>query len=77
MIYRIALCLAVAFSVGLPGRETRAFNPPVDSTGPITARIEGPSIVTSVETPVPLKIRVENSSEGVVEGTVSPRVADR
>ena len=54
----------------------RAFNPPVDTAGPLTVRIEGPEEVTQVETPVAVRVVVENKGSEAVKGTVELTLID-
>jgi len=53
------------------------YNPPVDSVGPLEVRIEGPSELQRLETPVPIRVVLENRSAGTVRGTVELKVIDR
>ena len=70
------LNLALSF-VLTRGRPRRAFNPPVDSAGPLTVRIEGPQVVRETETPLPVRIVLENRGDRPIEGTLELRVIDR
>ena len=48
----------------------RAYEPPVDSAGPLTARIEGPEQVTETGVPVDVGVVLENGADRRLEGTV-------
>jgi len=61
----------------LPSRFASAYNPPVDTAGPLTVKIEGPQTVTATETPLPVKVLVENRGERPVQGTIKMDVIDR
>jgi hypothetical protein len=73
---RAFLYLAVAV-LCLPTNFARAYNPPVDASGPITARIEGPQLVTQTETPLPVRVIVENKGDKPLEGAMQVAVIDR
>ena len=45
-----------------------AFNPPEDQVGPIKLRIEAPAKVTACNTPVPVRVTVENHESTPIEG---------
>ena len=47
-----------------------AFEPPVDSAGPLTVRIEGPETVDQVETPQPVRVLLQNKGPTRVAGQV-------
>ena len=54
-----------------------AYNPPVDTAGPLTVRIEGPEEVTQTGVPLPVRVVVENRQDERIEGTLEIRVIDR
>src|SRR5690242_1356413 len=64
-----------------------AYNPPVDTAGPLTVRIETPALgsygagglaeFTRADTPVTVPVTVENGSTKPLEGTVRMAVTDR
>jgi len=53
-----------------------AFNPPVDTAGPLTVRIEGPDVLHEMETAVPVRVVFENKSDRPIDGTVELRGID-
>ncbi len=61
---------AVTASLAGPGRAAWAFNPPVDSAGPLTVRIDGPTEVTQAGSSVPVQVLIENAADEEVRGTV-------
>jgi hypothetical protein len=67
----LGLALAVAPS------PARAYSPPVDQAGPLVVRIDGPGEVTRIDTPVPVRVRIENRGDTPVQGTVELTVIDR
>ncbi len=72
--YRIiSLCLVL---FAWPTATGLAYNPPVDTAGPLTVRIEGPAEVDKTGTPVEVCVVVENQGEAAVEGTVRLGVID-
>ena len=58
-----AALLAVCFSIP----PAHGYNPPVDTAGPLTVRIEGPEEVTAVDTPVPIRVVLENRGDEPIE----------
>lgn len=54
----------------------QAFNPPVDVAGPLTVRIEGPEIVRETETPLPVRVVLENKGDQPIEGSLELKVID-
>jgi hypothetical protein len=69
--------LLVSFAAAASVARVWAYNPPVDSAGPLTVRIAGPATVTETETPVPVQVLVENRSEQPVDGRLRLQVIDR
>lgn len=69
-----ALLLLLVFC--LPGSRAPAFDPPVDRVGPLTVRVEGPDVVTQTESPLPVRVVIENQGPKPVEGTVQVRLVD-
>ena len=47
-----------------------AFHPPVDTAGPLTAKIEGPAKITQTTNPEPFSVVLENSADAAIQGTV-------
>ncbi|HOW18745.1 MAG TPA: hypothetical protein PLC79_06875, partial [Phycisphaerae bacterium] len=58
-------------------QEASAFDPPVDTAGPLTVRIDAPPDVMRVEEPVPVRVVIENAGDAAVKGSVRLRVIDR
>ena len=58
----VLLSLAVSLLV--------AFHPPVDTAGPLTAKIEGPAKITQTTKPEPFSVVLENSADAAIQGTV-------
>jgi hypothetical protein len=54
-----------------------AWNPPTDTAGPLTVRLEGPAEVTRVDVPHPVRVQLENRGETLLRGTVRLAVIDR
>lgn len=53
-----------------------AFEPPVATAGPLTVRIEGPKEVTQLETPVAVRVVLENKGTSDLKGTVELKLID-
>jgi hypothetical protein len=68
---------AVAIVVGVMTPPATAYNPPVDTAGPLVVRIEGPEQVTRCDVPLPVEVTVENQSASRIEGTVELGLIDR
>jgi hypothetical protein len=66
-----AVLLGQSFAAAL------AYSPPVDTVGPLTVRIEGPETVGETETPLPVRVVLENKAERPIEGTLQLGVIDR
>lgn len=64
---RVTLHLVFVGAAALPAR---GFDPPVDKVGPLTLRLDGPSELTQVDKPVPMKVVVENSGAAALNGTL-------
>ena len=64
------LVAAVVALAAVAASEALAFNAPEDASGPVTASIEGPAVVTTTGEPVAYTVRVENSGRRTVEGAV-------
>lgn len=64
----LALAVAVLLMVSLMP-SAHAFDPPVETVGPLTARIEGPNEVAQVGQPFPVKVWLENRGEKALQGT--------
>lgn len=54
-----------------------AYTPPVDTTGPLTVRIEGPELVTQVQTPTAIRVVLQSNAGAILQGTVRLQLADR
>jgi len=57
-------------------QEAWAFDPPVDTAGPLTVRIDGPAEVSRVEEPLPVRVVIENAGDAAVKGSVRVSVID-
>ena len=64
----IALCVAADFAL--------AYNPPVDTAGSLTVRIEGPGEVTETGTFYPVRVVIENGGDKPIEGRLRVEVID-
>lgn len=53
-----------------------AYNPPIDTAGPLTARIEGPQEVTQLDTPLPVRVVLENKGDVSIRGTIELKLID-
>ena len=60
----------------LLGSQALAYNPPVDTAGPLSVRIEGPEVVTRTEEPLPVRVVIENKGANPIQGTVEVRLVD-
>jgi len=47
-----------------------AFNPPVDTAGPLRVRVEGPDEVTRADTPLKVRVTADNRGDRKIDGTV-------
>jgi len=56
--------------------ETHAYNPPLDVAGPLSVRIEGPEVVTETDTPLTVRVILENRGRRSIEGTVEIQLVD-
>ncbi|MFA0750479.1 MAG: hypothetical protein SLRJCFUN_000882, partial [Candidatus Fervidibacter sp.] len=54
-----------------------AFDPPIAKVGDFTMRIDAPQIVTQLETPIPVRIHLENAGNQTLRGKVRLQVIDR
>ena len=70
---RISLCLLTL----LWATTALGFNPPVDRKGPLTVRIEGPSVVSETEIPSDVRVLLENSSDQNLTGSLRLAGVDR
>ncbi len=68
--------LAAVIGVCLSATPAAAYNPPVDTAGPLTVRIEGPEEVTEAEAPLPVRVVLENRGDEAIEGTIELAVID-
>lgn len=77
--YRSAALIAagVVTLLGYVCPHAAAFDPPEDTAGPLHVRIEGPSQVTQTDTPVPIKVLLENRGGSTLKGTVRISVIDQ
>ncbi len=63
--------------VALAAKPAAGFDPPVDTAGPLRAQIDAPQEITEVDTPVPVRVVLENQGDEPIEGTVRLGVIDR
>jgi len=56
--------------------QAAAFDPPIDTAGPITARIDGPSEVATIEKPFSVSVVLENKGEQEIKGDVEIGLID-
>ena len=63
-IRKMIVLLSVAVSLLV------AFHPPVDTAGPLTAKIEGPAKITQATNPEQFSVVLENSADAAIQGTV-------
>ena len=54
-----------------------AYDPPTDTAGPLSVRIDGPKMVTATDKPLPVRVLIENKSDRAVEGSVQLQLIDR
>ncbi|MBL7649327.1 MAG: hypothetical protein JNK74_24380 [Candidatus Hydrogenedentes bacterium] len=67
--------LVLLISLLLP-QAAFCFSPPVDTRGPLTARIEGPDAISETGVSVPVKLILSNSGTEPVQGTARCTVID-
>ena len=76
--FALGSTVAVAVAVlGLCASSAHAYNPPVDTAGPLSVRIEGPGEVTETDVPLPVRVVLENKGTAAIEGTVELGLVDR
>ena len=73
----LLLILAAPLALGLSAARVQAYDPPVDTAGPLAVRIEGPEEVTEIEVPLPVRVVIRNRGEKPVQGTLELGVIDR
>jgi hypothetical protein len=66
---RVLVWLAVAAHLA-------AYNPPVDTAGPLTASIAGPDTVLQTGVAVPISVKLDNAGPAALNGIVRLRVVD-
>ena len=71
------LILAAPVGLYVLAAPLYAFNPPVDTGGPLTVRIEGPEEVTEADVSLPVRVVVENKGDQRIKGTLELAVIDR
>jgi hypothetical protein len=76
-VFLLRFVVLQAVLLGHMSLSALAYNPPVDTAGPLTVRIEGPETATEVETALPIRVVVENKSDSRIEGTLQLGVIDR
>ncbi|NIA12447.1 MAG: hypothetical protein GWP08_00095 [Nitrospiraceae bacterium] len=65
--------LAIAAAAAFPAA---AFDPPEDTAGPLTARLEVSDKITAIDTPVPVAVILRNNGDSPLEVTLGLRVID-
>jgi hypothetical protein len=75
LLHRVVFALTLGLC--LPATRAYAYNPPVDTAGPLTVRIDGPEEVTQAGVPLPVRVVAENKGDERVEGTLELGVIDR
>jgi hypothetical protein len=68
--------LALAMFSLLAPHAAFAFDPPEDTAGPLTVRIEGPSVVEKAGEAVPLRVVFVNGSNEPIEGSIELKSID-
>lgn len=63
-------------AAGLATALALAYNPPVDTAGPLTARIDGPAVITRTGEPVAVSVTLENKGDAPLAGTLRMGVID-
>ena len=69
------LCLCVI--LWSSSDSVRAYNPPVDTAGSLTIRIESPEIIEDPEAATPIAVVVENASDTKLDGAFTLKMIDR
>jgi hypothetical protein len=54
-----------------------AYNPPADTAGPLTIKIDGPQEITRTGVPLPVKVKLDNAGGESLHGRLSLTVIDR
>jgi len=72
-----AVPIAVVVLTCLAAASAFAYNPPVDTAGPLTVRIEGPAVVTEIDVPQAVRVVVQNKEDRAIEGTLELGLVDR
>ena len=74
--HRLVFISAVAIALCIAANLALAYNPPVDTAGPLTVRIEGPEEVTETGQFYPVRVVIENKGDKPVEGRLRVEVID-
>ena len=74
---RVLLVLAMAVIALAFVQAAQAFDPPVATEGPLTARIQGPDAVKRTGEPLRVTVVLENGGKTEIKGTVRLQVIDR
>ena len=70
------ILLATAFLTAFRTMPVTAFNPPVDSAGALTVRIEAPETVTDPAEPTPVRVVIENHGGVKLDGSLQLQLID-
>lgn len=62
----LAVILTTIFS--FPAVTALAFRPPLDKAGPLKVKIDGPELVTSMESPLAVGVVLSNNAESPITG---------
>lgn len=75
----IDVLLAAGFGLALlwSPAHCQAYNPPTDTAGPLTVKIEGPAELAQIDAPQKVRVVLENRHERRLEGVLELQVIDR
>lgn len=71
-----SIAIIASILVSSYANDVLAFNPPVDTAGPLTVRIEGPEVVRETDAPLPVRVVFENKGDQPIQGNVELGVID-
>ncbi|MCS7187839.1 MAG: hypothetical protein RMK89_12930, partial [Armatimonadota bacterium] len=67
----------ILMGVMLMSGVVAAFDPPIAKVGDFTMRIDAPQVITQLETPIPVRIHLDNAGNQILRGRVRLQVIDR
>lgn len=73
---RNVIWIFAAMIVFFFGSEGLAWNPPVDTAGPVTLRIGDVGVLKEIEKPIPVEVTISNSADQPISGMLSLSVTD-